>query len=225
MFLHSSPSNDFQVLFSFLKDPFLRFYIMKVLLCSELSTVPDNFSCPKSQTNCLCQPSALLLCASLLNRVWLFVTPWTITTRLLSLQDFPGKNTGMDCHFLLWDLPDPGINRTPVSCVVCIAGGLSLLSYQGSPALFLALPFPPFSSVSILNFCSLISGCRMHVFLYLFWKQIQKISEISQFLQVLIWQYFNDLLLRSIATWYLLSWAFHLTDLLSLLKIKSFSLK
>ena len=79
MFLHSSPSNDFQVLFSFLKDPFLRFYIMKVLLCSELSTVPDNFSCPKSQTNCLCQPSALLLCASLLNRVWLFVTLWTIT--------------------------------------------------------------------------------------------------------------------------------------------------
>ena len=170
MFLHSSPSNDFQVLFSFLKDPFLRFYIMKVLLCSELSTVPDNFNCPKSQTNCLCQPSALLLCASLLNRVWLFVTPWTITTRLLSLQDFPGKNTGMDCHFLLWDLPDPGINRMPVSCVVCIAGGLSLLSYQGSPALFLALPFPPFSSVSILNFCSLISGCRMHVFLYLFCK-------------------------------------------------------
>ena len=170
MFLHSSPSNDFQVLFSFLKDPFLRFYIMKVLLCSELSTVPDNFSCPKSQTNCLCQPSALLLCASLLNRVWLFVTPWTITTRLLSLQDFPGKNTGMDCHFLLWDLPDPGINRTPVSCVVCIAGGLSLLSHQWSPALFLALPFPPFSSLSILNFCSLISGCRMHVFLYLFCK-------------------------------------------------------
>ena len=28
-----------------------------------------------------------------------FVTPWTIATRLLYPWDFPGKNTGVDCHF------------------------------------------------------------------------------------------------------------------------------
>ena len=41
-------------------------------------------------------------------------------TRFLRLWDFPGKNTGVGCHFLLQehspgDLPDPGIKaRSPV---------------------------------------------------------------------------------------------------------------
>ena len=36
-----------------------------------------------------------------LSRVWLFATPWTIAyiTRLLCPWDFPGKGTGVDCHF------------------------------------------------------------------------------------------------------------------------------
>ena len=35
--------------------------------------------------------------------VWLFVTPWTIAHQggLLCPWDFPGKNTGVGCHFLL----------------------------------------------------------------------------------------------------------------------------
>ena len=34
-------------------------------------------------------------------------------SRLLCLCDFPGKNTGLDCHFLLQgDLPNPGIEPT-----------------------------------------------------------------------------------------------------------------
>ena len=36
-----------------------------------------------------------------LGRVQLFVTPWTIATRLLCSWDSPGKNTGMGCHFFL----------------------------------------------------------------------------------------------------------------------------
>jgi len=32
----------------------------------------------------------------------LFVTPWT--TRLLCPWDFPGKNTGVGSHFLLWEI-------------------------------------------------------------------------------------------------------------------------
>ena len=37
-----------------------------------------------------------------LNYVQLFATPWT--TRLFCPWDFPGKNTGMGCRFLLWGI-------------------------------------------------------------------------------------------------------------------------
>ena len=36
----------------------------------------------------------------LLSRVLLLATAWTIATRLLHPWDFPGKNTGVDYHFL-----------------------------------------------------------------------------------------------------------------------------
>ena len=36
-----------------------------------------------------------------LSRVRLFATPWTIACRLLRPWDFPGKSTGVGCHFLL----------------------------------------------------------------------------------------------------------------------------
>ena len=31
-------------------------------------------------------------------------TPWTVATRLLCPWDFPGKTTGVGCHFLLWGI-------------------------------------------------------------------------------------------------------------------------
>ena len=31
----------------------------------------------------------------------LFATPWTVAHRILCTWDFPGKNTGLSCHFLL----------------------------------------------------------------------------------------------------------------------------
>ena len=33
-----------------------------------------------------------------------FWTPWTVATRLLCPWDFPGKTTGVGCHFLLWGI-------------------------------------------------------------------------------------------------------------------------
>ena len=44
-----------------------------------------------------------------------FVTPWTVATSLLCPRDFPGKNTGVGCHFPSpGDLPNPGIKpRSP----------------------------------------------------------------------------------------------------------------
>ena len=38
---------------------------------------------------------------SLLNRIQFFVAPWTTATRILCPWDFPGKNIGVGCHFLL----------------------------------------------------------------------------------------------------------------------------
>ena len=46
--------------------------------------------------------------------VRLFATPWTVSAMLFCPLHFPGKNTGMACHFLLQgDLPYPGIKPMP----------------------------------------------------------------------------------------------------------------
>ena len=54
-----------------------------------------------------------------LSGVRLFVTLWTVPSRLLCPWDSPGKNTGVDCHFLL-----QGIFPTQGSLVsLAFAGG------------------------------------------------------------------------------------------------------
>ena len=55
------------------------------------------------------------VCVHVLSRVWLFSVPGT--TRLLCPWNFPGKNTGMGCHFLL-----QGIFQTQKSnlCLLCL---------------------------------------------------------------------------------------------------------
>ena len=60
-------------------------------------------------------------CLSLIG-IQLFATSWTVATRLLCPWDSPGKNTGVDCHFLLLgDLPDAGIE--PVSLMSSALAG------------------------------------------------------------------------------------------------------
>ena len=56
-------------------------------------------------------------CVLVLSHVWLFVTSWTVPSRLLCPWNFPGKNTGVldnpgvGCHFLLQGLfPTQGMN-------------------------------------------------------------------------------------------------------------------
>ena len=59
------------------------------------------------------------LYACVLRCVQLFVTQWLWAIRLLCPWNFSGKNTGLDCHFLLQeDLPDPGIKSMSVSLTV-----------------------------------------------------------------------------------------------------------
>ena len=51
-------------------------------------------------------------------------------TRLLCPWDFPGKNTGMGCHFLLQEIfPTEGLNPGLLHC----RQTLYHLSHQGSP--------------------------------------------------------------------------------------------
>ena len=60
------------------------------------------------------------------------VTPWTVACQAPMSMDFPGKNTGVDCHFLL-----QGIFLTQESNPSLLHCRLILykLSYEGSPLL------------------------------------------------------------------------------------------
>ena len=65
-----------------------------------------------------------------LSRVQLFATQWTVPTTLLRPWDFPGKTTGVGCHFLLqWIFPTQGSNPGLPHC----RQTLHRLSHQGSP--------------------------------------------------------------------------------------------
>ena len=59
-------------------------------------------------------------------------TPWTITHQAPLPWDFPGKNSGLGCHFLLQgNLPDPGIEpKSPA-----LQADSLLPELQGKPSL------------------------------------------------------------------------------------------
>ena len=49
----------------------------------------------------LSKVDCLALVVESLSRVLLFATPWTVAYQALHPWDFPGKSTGVGCHFLL----------------------------------------------------------------------------------------------------------------------------
>ena len=52
-----------------------------------------------------------------LSCVQLFVTPWTVAYQLLHPWDFPGKNSGVGCHFLLQCVKVKSESEVPQSCL------------------------------------------------------------------------------------------------------------
>ena len=69
----------------------------------------------------------------LFSHVWLFETPRTVAYRLLHPWNFPGKSTGVGCHFLLQGIfPTQGSNLGLPHC----RQTLYHLSHQGSPPPF-----------------------------------------------------------------------------------------
>ena len=77
----------------------------------------------------------------MLSRVQLSVTPWTVATRLLCQQDFPGKNTGRGCHFLL-----QGIK----SATLTLLDGFFSTSPPGKPSVAVFRPMVFFPSVPLV---------------------------------------------------------------------------
>ena len=79
---------------------------------------------------CVC----IHVCTQSFSCVWLIVTPWTAVHQILCAWNFPGKNTGVGCHFLL-----QGIFLIQGSnlCLLC------LLYWQADslPLNYLASPF------------------------------------------------------------------------------------
>ena len=69
-----------------------------------------------------------------ISHVWLFAVPWTVATELLCPWDFPGKNTGHCCHFLL-----QGIFLTQGSNLHLLywQGDSLPLSHLGSPIIWI----------------------------------------------------------------------------------------
>ena len=58
--------------------------------------------------------------SGMLSRVWLFATPWSVACQAPLSVEFPGKNTGVGCHFLLQgNLPYQGIEHASPA----LAGG------------------------------------------------------------------------------------------------------
>ena len=70
-----------------------------------------------------------------LSRVRLFATPWTVAYHSWDIPwDFPGKSTGVGCHFLLQGIfPIQGSNLGLPHCRQM----LYHLSHQGSPPIFI----------------------------------------------------------------------------------------
>ena len=55
--------------------------------------------------------------ACMLNYIWLFATLWTVTRQAPLSMGFPGKNTGLGCHFLLQGI---FLTQGPNPCPLCL---------------------------------------------------------------------------------------------------------
>ena len=67
----------------------------------------------------------------MLTQIWLFVTPMDCSLSDSCLWGFPGKNTGMGCHFLLQGIfPTQGWNASPQYLLHWFFTRASLNAYQ-----------------------------------------------------------------------------------------------
>ena len=73
------------------------------------------------------------VCARMLSGILLFATPWTVAARLLCSWDFPGKDTGVGCHFLLQGIFLTQRSNPHFLCLLHWRADSFSLSHLGSP--------------------------------------------------------------------------------------------
>jgi len=96
-----------------------------------------------------------------LSRIPLSATLWTVAHQLLRPWDFPGKNTGVGCHFLLQGIFLPqGLNLG----LPHFRQTLYHLSHQGMSLLFIVL-----YNLQIIFTCSVFFQILKQCFMWLSW--------------------------------------------------------
>ena len=65
--------------------------------------------------DCVCV--CVYVCTLVLSHVWLFATPWTVACQAPLSMEFPGKNAGVGCQFLLQEIfLTQGLNPCLLHC-------------------------------------------------------------------------------------------------------------
>ena len=100
------------------------------------------------------------------SHIQLLATPWTVASRLLCPWNFPGKNIGVGCHFLLQGI---------LYIVVCIceseSPNLSLLSFPLGNCKFVFCIYDSIYVLQIGSFVPLFLDSmykQYHIFVFLF---------------------------------------------------------
>ena len=81
------------ILFYTIIEPFPYLYMLLIKKCLK-----ENFFMVCGNSSIVC------VCAQSLSDVWFFVTLWAVAHQAPLFRCFPGKDTGVGCHFLLQEL-------------------------------------------------------------------------------------------------------------------------
>ena len=121
---------------------------------NEITRLEDLEQCPvlskySINTSSVIWVTIFDVVVELHSHVWLFVTAWSVACQSPLSWIFPGKNSGVGCHFLLQGIfPTQGLNP----CLLHWQVDSLPLSHLGSPSLILiselsledcSLPLPP----------------------------------------------------------------------------------
>ena len=92
---------------------------------------------------CVCVCVCVCACVQSLSRVWLFTTPWIVARQTLCPWSFPGKDTGVGCHFLLQGIfLSQGTNPHLLRLLYWQAGSLPLHHLESPPNHWTAREIP-----------------------------------------------------------------------------------
>ena len=128
-----------------LTHTFMHSFLPQAQSCTHLISFVTFLSFIHKHLEFLYSPRFILLFPSSLHwsRFFFFFGPFSPSVLSNSSQscplDFSGKNTGVDCHFLLWGIfQTQGLNQH-LLCLLHCRQTLYLLRHQGSPVVQLII--------------------------------------------------------------------------------------